>query len=114
MNYEYSPGFTVFQPAADRRVSAQRTARLLVLGFELADHSLGLVVEGGEDLVGVLFRVVKSQADDREIDDFMTVPRSCPGRREARRVARTSHPSHQFSRRQWHHRELPSRDRGRA
>ena len=30
----------------------QRTARLLVLGFELADHSLGLVVEGGEDLVG--------------------------------------------------------------
>jgi len=29
-----------------------------VLGFELADHSLGLVVKGGEDLVGVLFRVV--------------------------------------------------------
>jgi len=28
-----------------------------VLGFELADHSLGLVVEGGDDLVGVLFRV---------------------------------------------------------
>jgi hypothetical protein len=59
--------------------TAQRTARLLVLGFELADHSLGLVVEGGEDLVGVLFRVVKSQAADREIDDFMTVPRSRPG-----------------------------------
>ena len=38
-----------------------------------------LVVEGGEDLVGVLFRVVKSQAADCEIDDFMTVPRSCPG-----------------------------------
>jgi hypothetical protein len=34
--------------------TAQRTARLLVLGFELADHSLGLVVEGGEDPVGVL------------------------------------------------------------
>ena len=33
----------------------QRTARLLVLGFELADRSLGLVVEGGEDFVGVLF-----------------------------------------------------------
>jgi hypothetical protein len=48
--------------------ATQRTARLLVLGFELADHSLGLVVEGGEDLVGVLFRVVKSQAPDREID----------------------------------------------
>ncbi len=46
--------------------------------FELADHSLGLVVEGGEDLVGVLVRVVKSQAADREIDDFMTVPRSRP------------------------------------
>lgn len=27
----------------------------------------------------VLFRVVKSQAADREIDDFMTVPRSRPG-----------------------------------
>ena len=56
-----------------------RTAYLLVLGFELADHSLGLVVEGGEDLVGVLFRVMKSQAADREIDDFMTVPRSHSG-----------------------------------
>ena len=32
--------------------TAQRTARLLVLGFELADHSLGLVGERGEDLVG--------------------------------------------------------------
>ena len=42
-------------------------------------HSLGLVVEGGDDLVGVLFRVVKSQAADREIDDFMTVPRSRRG-----------------------------------
>jgi hypothetical protein len=49
-----------------------------VLGFELADHSLGLVVKGGDDL-GVRFRVVKSQAADREIDDFMTVPRSRPG-----------------------------------
>jgi hypothetical protein len=51
----------------------------LMLGFELADHSLGLVVEGGDDLVGVLFRVVESQAADREIDEFMTVPRSRPG-----------------------------------
>ena len=58
--------------------TAQRTPRLLVLGFELADHRLGLVVEGGDDLVGVLFRVVKSRAADREIDDFMTVPRSRP------------------------------------
>ena len=30
-------------------------------------------------VVGVLFRVVKSQAADREIDDFMSVPRSRPG-----------------------------------
>ena len=50
-----------------------------MLGFELADHSLGLVVEGGHDLVGVLFRVVKSQTADRETCDFMTVPRSLPG-----------------------------------
>ena len=57
---------------------AQRTARFLVLGFELADRSLGLVVERGDDLVGVL-RVVKSQAAGREIDDFITVPRSRPG-----------------------------------
>jgi hypothetical protein len=62
----------------------QRTARLLALGFELADHSLGLVVEGGEDRVGVLFRVVKSQAADREIDDFMIFPAPAP------RVARSS------------------------
>jgi len=48
-----------------------------MLGFELADHSLGLVVED-DDLVGVLFRVGKSQAADREIDDFMIVPRSRP------------------------------------
>ena len=59
--------------------TAQRTACLLVLGFELADHSLGLVVEGGDNLVGVLFRVVRNLAADREIDAFMTVPRSRPG-----------------------------------
>jgi hypothetical protein len=51
----------------------------MLLGFELADHSPGLVVEGGDDDVGVLFRVVKSQVAGREIDDFMTVPRSRPG-----------------------------------
>jgi hypothetical protein len=50
----------------------------IVLGFELADHSLGLVVEGGDDLVGVLFRVVNSHAADGESDDFTTVPRSQP------------------------------------
>ncbi len=59
--------------------TAQPTARLLVLDLELADHSLAVVAEGGGDLVGVLFRVVKSQAADREIDDFMTVLRSHPG-----------------------------------
>ena len=31
------------------------------------------------DLGRVLFREVKSQAADREVDDFMTVPRSRPG-----------------------------------
>jgi len=93
--------------------TAQRTARLLVPGFELADHSLGLVVEGGEDLVGVLFRVVKSQAADSESDDFMAVPRPRPGCREARPTARTVRASHPPSRR-WHRRELPSRDRVRA
>ena len=36
-----------------------------MLGFELADQSLGLVVEDDDDLVGVLFRVVKSQAAAR-------------------------------------------------
>lgn len=28
---------------------------------------------------GAVFRIVKSQAADREIDDFMTAPRSPPG-----------------------------------
>ena len=36
-----------------KATTAQRTARLLVLGFEFVDHSLGHVVEGGDDLVGV-------------------------------------------------------------
>jgi hypothetical protein len=60
-----------------RRSSLRRsdTARLLVPGFELAGHSLDLVVKG---LVGILFRVVKSQAADREIDEFMIAPRSRP------------------------------------
>jgi hypothetical protein len=52
--------------------------RVLVLGFEVADHSLGLDIGDGDDLVGVLFRGVKSQPADREIDDFMTVPDSRP------------------------------------
>ncbi len=45
------------------------------IDLALADHSLGLVLEGGGDLVGVLFRVVKSQAADREIAAFMTCSR---------------------------------------
>jgi hypothetical protein len=61
------------------RISPRREVKNLAkLSFAL-DHSLGLVVEGGDDLVGVLFRVVKSQAADGEIDDFMTVPRSRQG-----------------------------------
>jgi len=63
----------------DRHVELVSDTLQLMLRFELADHSLGLVVEGGDDLVRVLFRVVESQAADREIDDFMTVPRSRPG-----------------------------------
>jgi ribosomal protein S12 len=47
-----------------RRRRDEYLARSLVLGFELADHSLGLLVEGREDLVGVRFHVVKSQAAD--------------------------------------------------
>jgi hypothetical protein len=63
-----------------RAIRLRRSERaLLVLGFEVADHRLGLVVEGGDDLDGGLFRVVKSQAAEREIDDVMTVPRSRPG-----------------------------------
>ena len=36
-------------------------------------------VEGGDNLVGFSLRAVKHQAADREIDDFITVPRSRPG-----------------------------------
>jgi hypothetical protein len=39
---------------------------------EGADHS-SVLSSKRDDLVGVLFRVVKSRAADREIDDFMTV-----------------------------------------
>jgi hypothetical protein len=62
----------------DRHVELVSDALPLMLGFELANHSLGLVVEGGDDLVGVLFRAVESQAADCKIDDFTTVPRSRP------------------------------------
>ena len=47
--------------------------------LESSFGNIDLVVEGGDDLVGVLFRVVKSQAADRESDDFTTVPRSRRG-----------------------------------
>jgi hypothetical protein len=40
----------------DRHVELVSDALQLMLGFELAHHSLGLVVEGGDDLVGVFFR----------------------------------------------------------
>jgi len=42
--------------------SAERVRAMSSLSARLAPTRLGLVVEGGEDLVGVLFRVVKSQA----------------------------------------------------
>src|SRR5262245_55062147 len=54
-----------------------------------------------------------TQAADRQIDDFIPVPNSRQGCREARPVARTSRPSHPLHRcRQ--RRELPSRDTARA
>jgi hypothetical protein len=67
-----------------RRLIRRSSERLPTLCDPYALHataafSLGLVVEGGGDLVGVLFRVVKSQAADREVDDFMTAPRWRPG-----------------------------------
>jgi hypothetical protein len=61
----------------------------------------------------ILFRVLKSQAAGRKIDDFMTVLRSRLRLREARPVARMSRASHPPSRR-GRGRELPSRDRVRA
>jgi len=62
-------------PVASPKVSNPKVA---MLGFEPADHSLGFVVEDDDDLIRVLFNEVKSQAADREIDDFMIVPRSRP------------------------------------
>ena len=56
-------------------------ARAIPIGEEGSTRSAPAAVTTtrSDDLVGVLFRVVKSQAADREIDDFMTVPRSRPG-----------------------------------
>jgi hypothetical protein len=55
-----------------------------------------------------------SRAADAKIDDFMTVPRSLPGRREAGPTARTARLSHLYPQRRLHRRELFLRDRGRA
>jgi hypothetical protein len=74
-----APRQPVAAPVTDTVEARERTARLLVLRFDLADHRLGPFVEGGNDLIGVLFRAVKSHAADHEIDDFMTGPRSHPG-----------------------------------
>lgn len=57
---------------------AERTARLFALGFELADHSLGLIVEAGDGLVGVLFRIVIEPGGRPRDRRFMTAPRSRP------------------------------------
>jgi hypothetical protein len=57
------------------------------------------VVEGGDDLDGVLFRVVKSHAADREIDDFMSAPRSTrrsPGPKGSYRCAHRPAPEFQW------------------
>jgi hypothetical protein len=55
-----------------------------------------------------------SRAADGKTDDFMTAPRSLPGRREAGPAARTARLSHLYSQRRLHRRELFLRDRGRA
>jgi hypothetical protein len=62
-----------------RQCESEHATAPAAVSSELADHSLGLVVESGDNLVGVLFCVAKSPAAEREIDDFMTVPRSLPG-----------------------------------
>ena len=49
-------------------------------GLRARGSSLGLVVEGGKDLVGGLFRLVNSQAAEREIDDFTTARSSATSR----------------------------------
>jgi hypothetical protein len=67
----------VWNPAGSQVSS--RTSHTDTLQWSVEEGRIGLVVEGGDDLDEVLFRVVKSQAADREIDDFMTVPRSRPG-----------------------------------
>jgi hypothetical protein len=75
-----SPARTRPRSAGEARFRLRRgEQRLHVLGFELADHRIGLVVVCGDDLGGLLFRVVKRPAADPEIDDFMTDPRSRPG-----------------------------------
>jgi hypothetical protein len=55
-----------------------------------------------------------TEAVDRPIDELSPVTSSRPGRRETRRVARTSRPSHSFPRKPWQRRELASRNRDRA
>jgi hypothetical protein len=50
-----------------RGVKRRRDQRKSHAGFGLADPSPGPFVEDDDDLVGVLFRLVKSQAAEREI-----------------------------------------------
>ena len=58
----------MFMPIEGRLTTHIRHRATIKADFQLVGlsvrHSLGLVVEGGDDLVGVLFRVVKSQAAD--------------------------------------------------
>ena len=64
-------------------------------GLELADHSLGLVVEGGDDdLVGILVRVVKSQAADCENDDLHPQPAGTRQTSQDRRPLRVELSAH--------------------
>ena len=67
--------------AAKDRSELQTRQMELALGPTVEERQNDLIqfYERYEELVEVLFHVVKSQAAGREIDDFMTVPRSRPG-----------------------------------
>jgi hypothetical protein len=60
-------------PQTQRRLSGK-----IITIFPINEHWSLRANVFGHDAVGVLFHVVKSQAADREIDYFMTVPISRP------------------------------------
>jgi len=67
---------TVSWVLGQSRLRRSASRAVFVLGFKLADRRFGLADEGGDALVGLPFRVVKSQ--DCAVDAFRAVPRSRP------------------------------------